>query len=944
MAIHEIRVDTEAATDSRAGIINAELRTAGLVDIGAVTSTTVYRFEGISENDAVTLASAVIADPITQRVTVGVLPDTETASHLEIGYRPGVMNPTAASLLLAADTQHISPVAATNSVEFTIPATVPQEILARIGEKLASQVETVIWQTPETLLVRGTAGPIEQVPILRLNGDELDALSQKRRLFQTRSEMKIMQAYYRTLGREPTDVEIEMLAQTWSEHCLHKTFKAKLTSLDGKEHVPLITRIRQTSQKYFEKVGVVSAFSDNAGGIRFYDGQVIIAKGETHNSPVAVEPYGGSMTKNGGVYRDIAGFGLGGENILALMVNCFGFPDAQAWEIPPNTLHPKHLLLENFRGERDYGNRMGIPTHATTLHFHKDFGPKPTSMGIVVGIIPEKDSQKGEPVPGDYVVTIGGKTGKDGIHGATFSSGEMTADTSTIDSTAVQIGNSIEEKRMFDAIIAARDAGLIRAITDCGAGGYSSAVGEIAEGVGATVQLADVPLKYEGMAPWEIWVSESQERMVLAIAPEHWEHFLQICRDFEVPADIIGRFTGDKQITIAYGEKTVGQLPTEFLHHGLPQREMTFTHIPAPEIDDLPAAPTDWTGVYTAVLGHLNVASTEEMLRQFDTTVQGRTVLHPFGGIHQDAPNDASVLAPIYGKPYGVVTAHALNPILNRLDPYHGTQWAVAAAASKFVSAGGNIREAAMIDNFVWPKPSEKFLGDLDRSVDGLCGMMDIVEMPCVSGKDSLSSTYTHDGTEINIPPVLNMTVFGRIPDVAKTISSDIKQTGSTLVLIGNPDPDALGGSVYFQALGIENTRVPKVDTATFAGVLHGLTDAIGTGEIQSCKAVAEGGIATALAQMCFGGDVGCDVNFEMGDHRMDLTLFAETPGMFIVEMENEESAHALLGSLPHMILGKTTAEKSIRVSNNGSGVFESDLDDLKKAWQEPMKELLSGN
>lgn len=940
MAVQEIRVQRIDGQDADGGALKEQLFRWGIGQVTDVTTSTVYRFEGITESETHRLASE-LTDPVTQRATVNV--PIYDGSTLEIGYKPGVMNPVEASLLLCAQTLGIHPAGASSSTEFYFQGNVRHEELARIGEKLTNQVKTVIWEKPETLIVAGAGGGTKRIPVRGLTGAGLEELSRARRLFLSGNEMRVIRKFYRDAGREPTDVELEMLAQTWSEHCSHKTFKAPLFDVLGQPKESLMARIRKTSEQYFDAVGVVSAFRDNAGGIGFYEGEVIIAKGETHNSPVAIEPYGGALTKNGGVYRDIAGFGLGGRNLVGIMVNCFGPPDMNAQDIPENSLHPKILLKENFYGERDYGNQMGIPTHATALHFHPDFGPKPTSMGIVVGIIPERFSQKGEPLPGDYVVTIGGATGRDGIHGATFSSGAMTEKTSVIDATAVQIGNAIEEKRMFDAIISARDAGLIRAITDCGAGGYSSAVGEIAQNAGAHIELDRIPLKYSGLAPWEIWLSESQERMVLAIAPENWQEFERICDAYEVPATVFGEFSGDGRLSITSGAETVGELPMEFLHHGLPEAALSVNYRDREEHAGAPSVPTDWADILMRVLGHPNVASTEVMLRQFDTTVQGTTVLHPFGGVYQDAPNDASVIAPLYGKPYGVVTAHALNPLLNRLDPYRGSQWAVAMAASRYAAVGGNIREAALIDNFVWPKPDPEFLGDLDRSVDGLCAMMDVLHIPCVSGKDSLASTYKTDSMEINIPPVLNITVFGRIPEVRKTVSSDIKHTDSTLVLVGTPDVENLGGSMYFQTQDTENTHVSAVNIRELPAVLQSIHDAIGTGRVNACKAVGVGGLATTIAQMCFGGDCGAVIDVgALGASRADFALFNETAGTFVVEVASEELAHGLFGTVAHAVVGKTTEGKTIRVHDGETEIFSADLYRLKHAWQQPLKEILS--
>ena len=971
--IQEIRVGLKEG-GAEGEKLKTQFAELGIPDAQDVRAATVFRFEGITPEEAELLAREALTDPIMQRAVVnGELFEGDT-KKLEIGDQLRYINPISATLQRAADILGIHPLAASISREYYIRGDVSDEQLVAAGNKLAKRVEEIIYEKPETLIISGIPAPVETIPITGLSNKELSKLCEKWRIFLNIEEMNVIQGFYRNIGREPTDVELKMIDQTWSEHSGHKTFKGKLIDEQGNEKEPLIKRIRRTAEKYFERVGVVTAFKDNAGGIRFYDGQAIIAKGETHNSPVAVEPFGGAMTKNGGVYRDIAGCGDGGETLIAIMVNCMGMPDTKPEDVVLGALHPKYLLKENFRGEREYGNPMGIPTHATTLHFHPDFGPKPTSMGIVVGIIPEDKCEKADPQVGDILVTIGGKTGRDGINGASFSSGEMDATTSTVDAGAVQIGNPIEEKRVFDALIACRDAGVISAQTDVGGGGYSAAIGELGENTGVRVHLDRVQLKFQGLAPWEIWLSESQERMVVAVHPDNLAEFMRICASCEAPADVLGEFTGDHQVTLLYNDEIVGQLPMDFLHHGLPQRRLNMEHIPYPENNDVPVmprTPEEWVNAYKQVLGNLNVASTEVMLRQFDTTVQGRTVLHPFTGVHQDAPNDASVVAPIYGKPYGLVTSHALNPILNRYDPYKGTLWAVAMAASKLTAVGGNINEAAMIDNFVWPKPNPKFLGDLDSSVNGLCDMMDCLQIPCVSGKDSLSSTFVDKvrNVVVNIPPVLNMTIFGKIPDVKKTVTLDIKKPGSTLVLVGKADVENLGGSIYFQTQGIENTHVPEVNTNQLMPVLNNIRiaiqgrtpknegpvtrftknlldnirTAIQGNNVLSCKAVGEGGLATMLAQMCFGGDCGAKIDIQAVEAaRPDFGFYNQTAGTFIVEVANEQIAQKLFKNVPHVILGKTTKEKSIQVRNGETSLFKADLYELKQAWQEPMGKALS--
>lgn len=890
--------------------------------------TTAYCYEGITEKEAEILREEVLTDEITQQSTL----QSPTGSIVRIGYKPGVTNPEEDTFKKVAQLTGMSPVAVATYTEYTKKDVVPA----------VSQVEEIVHVIPKTIITKQISAAVEKIPITMLSDSELMSLSATRSLFLNSDEMHAIVAYFKKLRREPTDVELETLAQTWSEHNGHKTFKATLVDEKGIEKRSLFSRIKETAKKYFDRVGVVTAFADNAGGIEFYDGWAIIGKWETHNSPVAIEPFGGAATKNGGVFRDIAGTGKGGINLVAFMINNIADPNTRPGDVPPGCLHPKTILLENSRGERDYGNKMGIPTHGISLHVDPGFVAKPTSMGGVIGMIPQRFCKKGTPRAGDLVVTIGGKTGRDGIHGATFSSGEMTGETKTIHATAVQLGNAIEEKRMFDALTICRDTGLVRAITDCGGGGYSSAIGEMGESVGVEVNLDAVPLKYQGLSPWEIWLSESQERMVAAVDPKHWKEFAHICESFETPATCVGRFTGDHNLTIKQKNAIVGKFSMDFLHHGLPARRLPMVKKNNIEHHQIPAYQGSLENAWKKVLDHWSVCSVESMIRQYDQSVQGRTVLFPFTGVFEDAPNDASVIASLYGKRYGVVTAGGSNPILNRIDPYWGSIWAVAKAMSNFVAVGGNPSSAALIDNFVAPYPDAETLGDLDRMVDALVDMMNVLKIPIVSGKDSLSGTYRYaDGNMLKIPPVLHVTVFGKIIDIRKTITSDIKHVGLTLVLVGAMDVNALGGSVYIQTKGKQQNRIPRVDPQYFLKTLRAVHKGISSGVILSCHDIAEGGLAATISEMCFGGDCGATIDIEdVGAQRPDFALFNETAGCFLIEVKNKNVAQKLFHTVPYVILGKSTKDKKISVFKGRKKLETLDLYELKKAWQKPMKEI----
>ena len=845
----------------------------------------IYRFEGISEKEAQRLRTLALTDPTLQKSEL----NPKLSKKREVGYKPGVTDPVEITLFRAANLLGIHPIAVSSS---------------KITDKNPSQIETVISSPPKTLIHNTTPQKTQKVPVTKLSRKKLESLSEKRSLFLNLSEMLTVQSHYKKIKREPTDLELEVFAQTWSEHCSHKTFKAKLVDEYGEEYRPLMTRIKNASKKYFKKNDVVSAFSDNAGGMSFYGNTVIIGKGETHNSPVAIDPYAGSLTKNGGVYRDIVGFGKGGENLVGFMINNFADPRTNESDLPQGVIHPKTLLLENSRGEREYGNPLGIPTHGITLHFHPNFAPKPTSLGVVIGITRSEYAKKEMPKKGDLILTLGGKTGRDGIHGATFSSGEMTANTQTLHSTAVQLGDPIVEKTMFDAIIAVRNAGLIRNITDCGAGGYSSAIGEMAQGVGVEVYLDKVPTKYEGLAPWEIFLSESQERMVLAVDPKNINKVISIASKFETQANVIGKFTGDNHLALKINDEICGHIDLEFLHKGLPQRVMRMKTSNFPSIKRNKAQ--NVPKVLKSKLADLNIASKEELHRMYDMTIQAKTVMVPWVGVNQDIPSEASVLAPISGKNYGVVTAYSCNPILNVTNPYYGAKWAFITAVSKFAAAGGDIGKACGIDNYIWPFPDEESLFSLHKATEGLVEMIELFHIPMVSGKDSLSSTYRDKkGEMIKAPPTLNITILGKVRDFRNTVTPDFKSKNSLICILNAKNESDL----------------PK----NFKSLKRAISD----GVVLSAKAVAEGGLLVTLCIMCFGGECGATL-------KIDNHLFDESPGRIILEIESDRVAKEYFRSANYKIIGRTTAKKRLIIPK----VLDEDLYSLKKIWQDSQKYL----
>lgn len=942
-----------------------------------VRSVRVYRLEGVNSKKTQLLAQKIFCEPFNQIYSLNKPLLNGMSKTVEVAYKPGVMNPEVASILKTAQDLGIKVKVADSSWEYGFFGSLNQDEIEEIVGKLNllnPTIEQIIKTPPKTLIIQGRPGKTTTIPIRKMTDKELMDTS-KDKLFLNLEEMLAIQAYFTKIKRDPTDCELETIAQTWSEHCAHKTFKARLVVNGGdlpagrQGRESLIARIKKEALKHNKSL--VSAFVDNSGVMDFYEGWAICGKVETHNSPSAIEPYGGAATGSGGVFRDVLGTGKGAKAIASTDIFCFAPPDMNLSKLPPGCLPPEYLLKRVVTGVKDYGNRMGIPTNNGSVHFHKDFRAKPTVIVGAYGVLPKKKAKKGRPRIGDLIVAVGGRTGRDGIHGATFSSAEMTDKTISINSSAVQIGNAIEQKRMFDALLETSDKNLIRAITDCGAGGFSSAIGEMGQNSGVTVHLEKAPLKYQGLKPWEIWISESQERMIVAIPKERTKEFLAICKKYNVEATLFGRFDGSKKLRVYYHKKLVCNLDMKFLHHGLPQRIMKATRPPLithprgvhsttsgvteglPRGGD-PKAKKEWISILKKVLSHGNVCSKEPIVRLYDHSVQGTNSLQPFSGQRLDGPNDAVVIRPILDRSYGMVLAHGLNPILNKIDPYRGSLWAATEAISNYVAAGGNHKEASLINNYIWPFPDEESLWSLDRSVDAVVDFMKALKIPVISGKDSLSSTYrAADGTMIKIPPVLCISVFGKIKDVAKTVSSDFKKIESTIILVGQQDTEAMGGSIYFDVTSNGTTpaggqmeqsnNVPSINLKLLPKVLTSIHKAIKSGKILSCHDISEGGLITALFEMCVGGGVGgyIDISCIKGV-RPDLALFNETAGTFLIEVENEKIARELFKDVPFFVLGNTQKEPKIKAVQNKKQLFSVGVKPLKEAWKKPMQKIFS--
>ncbi len=784
------------------------------------------------------------------------------------------------------------------------------------------------------------------------------------------------------LDHRVTDVELECLAQTWSEHCKHKIFNAKITYTDettGKTEVIdslFKTYIRRATEEIRQARGerdfCLSVFVDNAGVIKLNEKWNVAMKVETHNSPSALDPYGGALTGIVGVNRDPFGTGKGALLVFNTDVFCFAPPN---WDkpLPPRLLHPKRIFEGVREGVEHGGNKSGIPTVNGSIFFDPRYLGKPLVFCGTGGIMPAEvcgePSWKKGARPGDLVVMVGGRIGKDGIHGATFSSEELHEGSPA---TAVQIGDPITQKKMFDFLLVARDECLYTSITDNGAGGLSSSVGEMArESGGAELDLEKAPLKYHGLQPWEILVSESQERMTVAVPPEHIDRFLELAQKMDVEATVLGKFTDSGFFHVRYAGKTVALLPLDFLHEGVPQLELKAVWTPPEHEEPSFAPPEDFGAVLKELLSRYNVCSKEYVVRQYDHEVQGGSVIKPLVGIKDDGPSDAAVLRPDLTRLDGLVVAHGICPKFSDLDTYHMVMNAVDEAVRNAVCVGADVEHMAGLDNFCWCDPiqSEKTpdghykLAQLVRANKALYEITTAYGVPCISGKDSMKNDYLAAGLgltpdnnpygtgvvlpdgslKISVPPTLLFSVIARIPDVTRAMTMDVKRPGDLIYILGMTR-DELGGSEYFRARGFVGTKVPQVHPEEARERYLRLREAIYYRLVSAAHDCSDGGLGVALAEMAFAGGLGVLVDLSAvpyeGDLRPDFVLFSESASRILVTVprEKQKEFEKLFSGTTYALIGEVVAEPVLIVRNGrGETLIEESLHALKAAWQKPL-------
>jgi len=926
-----------------------------------------YLYANLNSKDIEKIARNFICDPVSERFQIERLEDYKIKrdkKSVEIIYKPGVMDPIAENVMTVLTDLGYKDCQIKTAKRYLFSSRLTEKEIKSISENL---LYNPLIQKPmtndsnvarlEDWKIRKKAVEVQHINLKGKSKQELMEVSKTRLWALNAQEMLTLQKYYEKLGRNPTDIELETFAQTWSEHCKHKTFAADIIFDDGK-HKRVIKGLLKSYikkvTKELNKKWCLSVFEDNSGVVEFDDKYGISFKVETHNHPSALEPYGGAATGIGGVIRDCLGTGLGAKPILNTDVFCFAPPDLPKEKTPQGVLHPKRIIKGVVSGVRDYGNRMGIPTASGAVYFDEGFVANPLVYCGTVGIIP-KDKIKKKIVAGDYIVLIGGRTGRDGIHGVTFASLELNGESKYVSSGAVQIGNPIEEKKVADLIIAARDLNLFNATTDCGGGGLSSAIGELGK-CGSIVNLDKVPLKYAGLSYTEIWISEAQERMILFVPKKKLQQFLTLAKMHNVEASIIGKVTNTGKLQLRYFGKEVGNIDLKFLHEGLPK--MRLAAFQKQEARDkrqealfVSVKKQDCNQTILQLLDSYNIASKEWVVRQYDFEVLGHTMIKPFVGKLNNGPSDACVIQPVPESKKAVIISCGLAPQHEDSDAYWMAASAIDEAVRNLVAVGGDPNKTAILDNFCWGNPERpEILAGLVQACQACYDIAKVYETPFISGKDSLYNEYKSiEGETLSIPSTLLISAVSVIPDINKTVTMDFKRPDESIYIVGITYPEI---------------DTPKVNPLLGKKIFGALHKAIKSGLVSACHDLSEGGLAIALAEMCFAGNVGAEVflnkiknTTEALSHKEtqrkssvfseplclggesfinNILLFSESNTRFCVSVskQNKTKFESLMQKLPYADIGKTLSVNMMKIFGvTGKQIVNLKLKEMEKVW-----------
>lgn len=941
--------------DARGEGVVKDILDLGIRTVSAVSVVDIYWLNSdLPEDELQLIGRDLLADPITQDYKCytpsgeNLLQASEANIHtVEVTNHPGVTDPTEESILKAIRDLGIITVRAVKTAKrYIIHGKLSANQLDLIINRLLINPVIQYVVTEERF---GFFEPPQyqfKLNYVDLLGNKQAGIDKLRKQFGfSESESNAILAYFEKQGKNPTDCELETLAQTWSEHCVHKTFKASF-KFGSKTIDNLLRTYIVKATEELAKPWCLSVFTDNAGVIDFDGHWALCFKVETHNHPSAVEPYGGAATGIGGVIRDPLGTGLGAKPVLNTDVFAFGPPDYPYEKLPKGVLHPRRVFKGVRAGVADYGNRMGIPTLNGAVLFDERFIGNPLVFCGTLGIMPVDTVKQGQQKPGDKVVVIGGKTGRDGIHGVTFASVELNEESGTSSLSSVQVGNPIVEKKVLDVLMQARDRRLYSRITDVGGGGLSSAIGEMGEDTGVKVDLEKVPLKYPGLTYSEIWISESQERMLLAVPVENVKELLDLCSSENVEASVIGEFTDDRRLRLYYSNNLVTDLEMQFLHKGLPrlslEGEWKASKIKEPKFEQ----PKDLGAELINILGSWNTCSKEWVIRQYDHEVQGGNVVKPMVGINNDGPADAAVIRPVLDTDKGVIVSNGICPRYGDLDPYWMAASAIDEALRQVIAVGGNLDRVALLDNFCWGRAERPdMVGALVRASQACYDMVKNFGTPFISGKDSLNNEFEYEGKVISIPHTLLISALGVMDDVTKAVTMDFKQPGNLVYLVGSTQNE-LGGSEYFRSKDIAGGIVPKVDMPLAKDIMEHLSKATAQRLVKACHDCSDGGLGVAIAEMAFAGGLGAEIDLRdipLGEvmKRDDFILFSESNTRFLVEVTPEDQLEfeKVMGIVPISSIGKVNNSDKLNITGvNGNSVLSKNIFELKEAWQKPLK------
>ncbi len=948
-------------SDPRAGDLIQAIRFLG-IQTEKAKILQVYRiYKRLSSEELKRVVEKVLIDPVVEQIEAG---DSDYDWSLEIRLKKGMTDNVGITAQISIEdclgSRFSENEWVQSGVRYLLKGCAKREEVERIGRELLanSLIEEIVVERVSCLT---------GVEAIDLSSDLME-ISRRRGLALNLAEMEAIQTYYqsrkdrieRGLPLMPTDVELEAIAQTWSEHCKHKIFQARIdyweegkkTIIDG----VFPTYIKKATEEIGKRIDwLVSVFKDNAGIVRFNEEAHLVCKVETHNSPSALDPYGGALTGILGVNRDVLGTGYGARPIANTDVLCFAPPDYSG-PIPEKLQHPKRVLAGVCKGIEHGGNKSGIPTVNGAIVFDEKYLGKPLVYCGTVGLMPVKIgsrlAEEKEIFPGDSIAVVGGKTGRDGIHGATFSSEELHEKSPT---SAVQIGDPFMQKKLTDFLIAARDLGLYRTLTDNGAGGLSSSVGEMAQITGGCeIHLDRVPLKDRSLLPWEILVSESQERMTLAVPEKSKEEIAELAAYYEIDLAFLGTFTQSGNFHVLFQGNTVAHLDLEFLHKGVPQLHLEAEWKGADETA-VPIPVSDLCRDLHALLSSYTICSKETVVRRFDHEVQGGSCVKPFVGLYSDGPSDASIVLPIefQEQKKGIVISNGICPRYSEIDCGAMAAYALLEAVSNQVAVGADPSQIAVLDNFCWPDP----IYDLEKTPDGKRKLAQLVraskalyqgcvelDTPMISGKDSMKNDYKMKGMKISIPPTLLMTAVGIIPNVEKAVTMDVKAPGD-LVYIAGLTKNELGGSEYFSIKKILGGKVPRIDFAAAKKLNRALFEAMQEGWIASCHDCSEGGLGVAFDESSFAGGFGIEVDFKQVPSDIGLSdeaiLFSESGGRFAITVDprNREKFEAKMEGLPVKCVGSVRSDSKLAIRGiSGKMRVEEDISELKKSWQEPLR------